>query len=214
MERLLHYVATIYDANCIILYCFYCEVPRKDGSSCLVQENDSLTPLVRAITQKLIDSGKRIKILRIIINEVRDPVLASAVRRRVNESGLRKKMGLAHLEPFPRDLELQILEKCRKTAKKIMAKSWVEVEDFQPEQPKLDALRAFYKRIPTDPSLRGRLSTQKDPMPSMPDLHLMAYSETSGLPILTNDSHFTAFHAELAALNHVAEIVPLTSVKL
>ncbi len=214
MERLLRYVATVYDANCVILHCFYCEVPRKDGSACLVQEDDALTPLVRAITQKLVDSGRRIKTIRIIMNQVSDPLLASVVRRRVNDSGLRKKMGLAHLERFPSDLELQILEKCKKTARRLKAKSWFDIEDFQPEQPKLDALRSFYKQVPSDPALRGRLSPHRNPMPDTADLDLRIYSKSSGLPILTNDSHFTAFAPELAALGHVAEIVPLTSVKL
>lgn len=215
VERLLRYSATLYDANCIISYCFFCEVPKKSGSPYVVQEHDTLTPLTRAITQRLLDDGKQVSTLKEVFNEVNDPLLADIVRRRVNEREVRRYLGLQHLEPFPADLELHILNKCRKSVKKLGVKSWFRIVDsFAPGSTQLSSLESFFRRVPRDPILSGRLRVYKKIMPSPVDLHLMVYSKDSGLPVLTNDSHFTAFAVELRTLGHVTEIVPLTSVAL
>jgi hypothetical protein len=215
VKRLLHYLATLYDANCIVSYCFFCEVPKKNGAFYLLQEHDTLTPLTRRITERLLVEGKQVSTLKEVFDEVSDSLLASIVKRRVNEGDVRRQMGLEHLEPFPADLELHILKKCTKTVRKLRGKSWFRIVDpFEPDSAQLASLVSFFKRVPSDPVLSGRLSAHKKVMPSPVDLHLMVYSQSSGLPVLTKDSHFTAFSVELRALGHVTEIVSLDSVAL
>jgi hypothetical protein len=212
VERLLSYQAVLYDANIIIYYCFYSPVRLTADVECVVDAG-AMTDTVRRISERLRKEERMIRTIRIIMDEITDTVLADAVKRRVSEEEVRQELGLVRGMTFPKVLELQIVEKCRKTTRKIQASSWFAVDEFEANTPELNGLKQYYRNVAADPMLRARFRL-KGVMPSEPDLHLMAYSRSSGLPVLSDDGHFVVLRAELKSLGFVTEIVPLRSVSI
>ena len=213
MERLLRSASVLYDANCIIYYAFRCELPRRDGPA-LVIESGPLTETVRSITTKLSDSGKSVCTTESVFGEVTDICVTDAVRQRLSEDGVRRTLGIQPGVRLPPELELAVVQRTCKTVRKLRGKAWFQLTNFQPTAAALGALTAFFKSVRNTPALANRLRSDKNPMPSSADLGLMRYSAESGLPVLTNDSHFTAFAPELTAQRLVSAIVALSSIRL
>jgi len=210
LQRLLPYPAVLYDANIIVYYCFYCPVRLGERAEYLIQ--GELTEKVRTISDRLRRDGKTIKTIEVIMKEVTDVVLADAVRQRICNEEVREGVGLARGAQFPPMLELQILEKCRKSARKIQSAGWFVVDHYLAGPAEITALRQFFRNASVDPALRSRFSRHKRPVPSDQDLHLMSYSQVSRLPVLTDDGHFIVMRSELKTLGFATEIVPLRTV--
>lgn len=212
MERLLRYASTLYDANCIVYYAFRCEVPRRKGGA-LVLESGPLTETVRTVTTKLAERGKFVCTTETVFGEVTDVIITDAVRERLSDETVRRTLGIRPGVRFPPELELQLVQKTCKTVRKLRGKHWFQLISFHPTATALSALVAFFKSVRATPSLAARLRPDKNPMPSSADLGLMRCSAETGLPVLTNDSHFTVFAPELTTQGLVTAIVPLSSVR-
>jgi len=211
LNRLLAYQAVLYDANIIIYYCFYCPLRLSRDVESVVDLGE-LTESVRRISDRLRSEGRKIRTIRAIIDEISETLLADIVRRRVCDEEVRETVGLVRGDPFPPLLELQILEKCRKSVRKVQSSNWFYVDEFIAAAPELAALRQFFRNAANDPAIHARFSRSKGIIPSEPDLHLMAYSRNSRLPVLTDDGHFIILRTGLEALALVTEVVPVRSV--
>jgi len=209
LKRLLAYDAVLYDANIIVLFCFYCPLRRNDQSECIVELD--LTDKVRKISGELQKKGKSIRTIRVIMDELSEELLARVVKQRISEDEVRHSIGLKRGEPFPATLELQMIEKCRKTARKIQA-SWLNVVDFNATSQGLSMLRQFYRNVAQDPVIHARFPRLKGVMPSEADLNLMAFSADRGMPVLTDDAHFIVPMTDLRAQGLVTEVVPLRTI--
>lgn len=212
MRRLLPYAVVIYDTNCVLLYCFHYELPVRSGPPIPIQEDDVLSPLTRSLTENLTVAGKRITTLLIAIEEIDDPLLASVVARRISEDEVRTRIGLRRGERFPAPIQLAIVNKCRKRFRNLKMQPWFTIESRHPEDVLIQEARAFFRAVERDPALRARLRADKGVMPSDVDLQLMAYSKEGGAPIVTRDSHFTAFSNELRDRGVVTEVVALDTI--
>ena len=213
MQRLLRHESSLYDANILLFYCFYHSIPRRTREPYVITARDGLTPLARKITTILIENKKTISAIQTIIDEVDDPRIAAAVKVRTCDEDVRKSIGLLRAQPFPLDLELQIIEKVKKTFRKFKANPWFRAIAYSADQSRLEALRDFYRRANSDPTLASRRHPSKGKIPSSNDLLLVLSSGDKSLPVLSHDSDLTAYSRELVDAEFATEIVPITDVK-
>lgn len=195
------YNSVIYDANCIIYYCFRTELHSRKGTS-IVIDSPPFTNIIRNITQFLINRKIRIRTILVVFNEITTELLSLVIKQRINDGHLRKDLGLARGEKFPEDIEYSLNKKIKQKAKKIRYERWFELdENYIPDRSLLTKIRTFFYERKNDSEQKG--------IPSNNDMTLILYSKDTVLPLISNDSHICKFKESLEKEGYTHKIIPL-----
>jgi hypothetical protein len=193
------YNSVIYDANCIIYYCFKTELLSRKGTL-IVIDSPPFTDIIRNLTQFLINRKIRIRTVLVVFNEITTELLSLVVKQRINDGHLRKELGLARGEKFPEDIEYNLNKKLKQKIKKIRYESWFELDEkYVPNQSLLFKIRKFFNERKND--IEG--------MPSYNDMILILYSKDTVLPLISNDNHICKFKERLERDKLTHKIIPL-----
>lgn len=209
MQILLAYATTIYDANCIVYYCFEIDMRRDAGGALKIK--DQRTDTVRGITARLVAEKKTICTLKCAWDEVRR-VTVRVLNERLDEPAFRADAGLAN-QQLPDDLRLHLAHELRKNISNLGRQVWFSIDDtFAPAAVAVQKVRDLYHTLVADTSNSHRFTPCKDPVPSPEDIHLILYSAARRAPLLTNDHNIYEFEQELRTAGLCEAIRPLDTV--
>jgi len=202
MRDLLKYPTVIYDANCIIYYCF--QFPEHDINGRSITVTGPYTEKARRITSILVRESRAIATLRAARQEVETVIVAKALSALLEEGFIQRQLKLTG-KPTPA-LKLRMAQKLKSEILKLTKESWyTEDRTYTPRQDRIGAVRASYDDFASNPQTRDRIPPYKG-QPSEVDVALILYSGDSNLPLLTNDREIFNFAAELAAQGFCALI--------
>src|SRR3989338_7074079 len=85
------YKSVIYDANCIIYYCFKTELNSKNGTLVVI-DSPPYTDIIRNLTQYLINRKIKIRTILGVFNEANEEVLSMVIRQRITDEHLRLEL--------------------------------------------------------------------------------------------------------------------------
>lgn len=195
------YNSVIYDANCIIYYCFKNELSSRKGTLVVV-DSSPFTDITRNLTQYLIKRNIKIRTMLIVFEEITKEVLSLTIKDRINNIHLRRELGLAYDEKFPEDIEYNLNKNLRKKVKKMRYERWFELDErYSPSNSLLVEVRKYFE------ARRNAFGNKK--IPSDEDMILILYSKNTELPLISNDSHICKFKENLEEEGLTHKIVPL-----
>lgn len=195
------YKSVIYDANCIIYYCFKTEQLSRKGTLVII-DSPPYTDITRNLTQYLIDIKIKVRTVLVVFEEITEEVLSRTIKQRISDEYLRRELGLSHGEKFPEDIEYRLNKKLKKKVKRMRYERWFELdEQYTPKRVVLDKIRAFFEKRKTLIGHKG--------MPSYNDITLILYSKDTILPLISNDRHICDFREDLEKAGYTHKIVPL-----
>ncbi len=199
------YKFVIYDANCIIYYCFRTEHASRKGPLVVI-DSPPFTDITRNLTQYLIKKNIKIRTILVIFSELTEDVLSSAIKVRISDEQLRKDLGLARGEKFPEDIEYKLNRNIKKKIKNLRYESWFELDDaYGPNFSQLAALRIFFKEKAFFAENKG--------MPHYNDMTLILYSKDTMQPLVSNDGHIHDLKDDLQKEGYAHKIIPLMECK-
>jgi len=195
------YNSVIYDANCIIYYCFKTELLSRKGTL-IVIDSPPFTDIIQNVTQFLTNRKIRIRTILIVFNEITTELLSLVIKQRINDGHLRKDLGLARGEKFPEDIEYNLNKKLKQKVKKMRYESWFELDEkYIPDHLLLTKIRTFFYERKNDSEQKG--------IPSNNDMILILYSKDTVLPLISNDNHICKFKEDLEKDKFTHKIIPL-----
>lgn len=215
MEKLKSHPHIAYDANCLLYYCMHSEI--HDGSYKIRVVFPDLTDKVRIITESLVGQGKKIKTIEIIYDEIaKSEKAGQVVNRLINLPEVRFQLRLKRGQRFPDTIKFRIIKSLDKKMRSLKGEVWFEIVSFMSPQDILDSIKNFYLSLRGDQRMIDllRKKNRKSCYPSEEDMHLISFSSKHNIPILTNDSDFNLFKAELEANALCHKIFPLSDVVL
>lgn len=196
-----NYSSVIYDANCIIYYCFKTEERAKNGSLVIIDE-PPFTDITKKLTQYLIKKNIKICTILYIFEEVTKEKLSEVIKKRITDDKLRRELGLLRGEKFPEDIEFKLNRNINKKFKRMQFEPWFKVDkEYQPEQSLFKELKTFF--------IERKDSFGVKDVPSGNDMILILYSKSTISPLISNDGHICDFREDLKIKGYCHEIFPL-----
>lgn len=195
------YKSVIYDANCIIYYCFKTELNSKSGTLVVI-DSPPYTDITRNLTQYLINRKIKIRTILGVFNEANEDVLSMVIRQRITDEHLRRELGLVYGEKFSEDIELKLNKKLRQKVNKMRYENWFELDErYTPDLLSLTGIRKFFNE--------RKSSFKYERIPSHNDITLILYSKNTVLPLISNDGHICNFREDLEKMGYTYKIIPL-----
>lgn len=137
------YKSVIYDANCIIYYCFNIKLPSRNGILVVI-DSPPYTDITRNLTRYLIDRKIKIRTILAVFEEISEEVLSMTIRQRITNDYLMRELGLVRGEKFPEDIEYKLNKNLRQKVKKMRYESWFELDErYTPDSSFLTEIRKF-----------------------------------------------------------------------
>ncbi|OGL40358.1 MAG: hypothetical protein A2042_05520 [Candidatus Schekmanbacteria bacterium GWA2_38_11] len=195
------YEFVIYDANCIIYYCFKTTLLSRLGTSVVI-DSPRYTDITRDLTEYLIAKKIKIRTILAVFEEGNKDTLSMAIKQRITDENLRRELGLARGEKFPEDIEYKLNKKIRQKVTKIQYENWFELDkSYIPDQILLSKIKIFFNE--------RKVSAERKGIPSQNDMCLILYSKNTTTPLISNDSHICNFREDLEKKDYTHKIVPL-----
>ena len=209
MQELLRYPGVIYDANCIVYFCFK------------IRDNDTLghpvtvvgphTYRARTITDRLVNNKKNVTTLRRAFEEAEKVLSGQALQSLINEGYIQEKLRITtSVSPA---LKLRLAQALRAEIEQMKQQKWFVVNPFLPAGGRADAVKEVYRKFCLNPAYHNRIPQHKG-CPSDVDIALILYSQESTTPLLTNDREVFNFATELKAYGFCELIKAFRDVRL
>ena len=208
MRDLLQFPCTIYDANCIVYYCF--RIEDRDVEEARVVILGPETRKARDITSQLIRNAKTICTLIAAWTEVAN-VLSKALQSLIDDGYIARELRTdKQISPT---LRWRFMRSLKQEMVKLHRSEWFSVvQGYDPTMAKVREVRELYARFARDPKTQNRIPPNKG-MPSNTDIALILYSGHAHLPLLTNDKEISNFAPELRQHGFCELIKPFQGVR-
>lgn len=208
MRDLLQFPCTVYDANCIVYYCFKIETQDVNGTRVVVLGPE--TQKARDITSQLVRYAKTLCTLIAAWTEVAN-VLAKALQSLIDEGYIARHLRTD--EQISPTLRLQLLKSLKREMVALDRSDWFSViRGYTPTLMRVREVRDLYAQFARDPATQERIPPNKG-NPSNVDIALLLYSGHARLPLLTNDREISNFAQELRERGFCEFIKPFHRVK-
>lgn len=199
----------LYDANCIIYYCFEAQEKFRGKLHTL---KCSLTDKVHTLTHKFIRDEKNIKTIRMVWREIFKKGIAEIVREVCLTPEFRRILGCPQYHGHVSyRMRLRLERKLERKIKRLSSKTWFKIDDFTPDPSLVSTVKNFYNSLLSHPKMVTHMERKKmrTPYPSMEDMSLLIYSSIIKAPLVTNDRDLTDFKSELEREDICFEIIKL-----
>jgi len=214
MNRLLKYTAVIYDANCIIYYCFKSGIGPKNRP--IVIDSRPFTDKIREITKVLRERQKNVLTLQLIFDEITQTLLAKVVDEKLYEiSHLLRRVNIDYESNAYLVLRKKLLKKINQKVQRLRyGEEWFSIDSqFQPNTQEIADMGMLYQRMLRDPAKQSKFLPRKRRIPSKKDLSLALFSKGKQLPLISNDSDLYNFNSELKDNGYCYEIYGLMKIQ-
>lgn len=134
-----HCSQALYDANCIVYYCFNMQVKGRNGQVNL--KYTELTDKIRVLTEKLHLKGSDIFTLNLVMDEIRRKSVAKLVDEYCDTPDARRKLGARYINDAVR---YRIQSNVKTKIRKLQSKDWLNVTVYNPEEADIQNVEDFY----------------------------------------------------------------------
>ena len=193
MKNLTSFDNITYDTMVILYYCFNIKNHK------LVE----YTNKSQKLTEFLINNGTNIVIPEFLMSEIKNKGI-----RKISEEFIERKQ-LTNLPKNPDMMFLLGIEfKVKRKLEHLQNKEWFIVEPYIPSESIYNQIYTFFKELKNHPKLGEFLKKKKryNPLPSIEDMNLIAFSKEKEYPIISNDYDLTFFAEELLKKRLCSEI--------
>jgi hypothetical protein len=210
MQDLLRYARVIYDANCVVYYCFVFE--ERDTGDCPVRVQGPETGRARAITFRLAHAQKKIVTIRKAWDEASRILAAKALDDLIRAGYIQAQL---RIDGRVSDALKLRIHKALKTEFAAMSKQeWFELDGtFTPAVERVEALKRQYAEFCLDPNYQKLIPPYKG-NPSETDYWLILFSKHATSPLLTNDKEIGNLGLPLKERGFCEMIKPFRGVRI
>lgn len=202
MQALLRYEHVIYDANCIVYYCFKIEEKDIDGNTVPILGPE--TEKARRITRSLMRNKKSVLTLKIAWQEAREILPGKALESLIQEGYIQRHLRTSGA--IPPALKFKLAKALSEQLERMATERWFVINTaFVANPQRIEAVRELYRQFALNPTTQNRIPPFKGD-PSVVDISLLLYSKEIRAPLLTNDREIYNFAPELA-MNGFCEVV-------
>lgn len=203
MQRLACFGTVIYDANCLVSYCFYVDVLVNRTT---VNIDRRETAHTRQVTEVLKANKQKVTTTQAAFEEVRN-CTADAVRDRMAYREIEAKLGYPQGVNVDEQIILKVTLSVAKKVKKLETNDWFYVDStFIVNDNALNALKIFF-------SSQDREKFGKSKVPSEVDMGLINFGYQRKWPLVTNDRGISNFAQPLSAGGLAFSILNLMEIK-
>jgi hypothetical protein len=209
MHELLRYAAVIYDANCIVYFCF--RIRENDSRGHPVVLSGPNTERARVITARLQFNNKRVTTIRAAFDEANRVLATQALQSLIDEGYVQSQLRIPQI--VSPALKLRIAKNLKKEIDSLSKQPWFFVIPFIPAPERVGAVSELYRQFCLNPAYQQRIPPYKG-VPSDTDIALILFSGHQTHPLLTNDREVYNFAVELKAHGFCELIRAFNSVRL
>lgn len=193
MQGLLQYPGVVFDANCIVYFCF--KFTTKDTSERSVEVLGPETYRARTITDRLIEKQKLVSTVRKAWDEAQKVLVGKALENLIREGFIQQKLRI--VGAISPSLRLRMAQALNEEVKSLSGKAWFRIDKaFVPPKERVAAVEELYARFCANSEYHDRIPAYKG-RPSETDIVLILYSDHTRWPLITNDREISNFATEL-----------------